>query len=89
MWEVATAIHHLQDKDVDDRALVGGLFVDDAIHHPYQALTSVAAWDFSTGMILGTFFKRSPREPLVDLISRVRPFLFWPLDVQARKESGA
>jgi hypothetical protein len=49
-------------------------------------LTSIAAWDFSTGMILGCFFKRQPSEPLLELIHRVTPFLFWNFNIQARKK---
>ncbi|KAI1495508.1 hypothetical protein F5X99DRAFT_403298 [Biscogniauxia marginata] len=36
-------------------ALIGGLLIGGGNCLTYQTLTSVAAWDFSTGMILGCF----------------------------------
>ena len=84
MWDAGNN-DHLQD--VDDRTLIGDLFTGDADDSTYQALTSIAAWDFSTGMILGCFFKRQRGESLLELLPRVTPFLFWHLSIEARNES--
>lgn len=88
MWDVSRK-DYLQD--IDDRTLIGSLFIGDTNDLTYQTLTSIAAWDFSTGMILGCFHKRQPGEPLLELMPRVTPFLFWPLNtqtlnIQARKD---
>ena len=72
-WDTSNKIYLL---DVGDRTLIGGLFIGSANGLAHQALISIAAWDFSTGIILGCFFKRKPGEPLLELMSRITPFLF-------------
>ncbi|CAJ2504339.1 Uu.00g117330.m01.CDS01 [Anthostomella pinea] len=49
---------------------VGSLFVGETSSPTYQALTSLAAWDFSTGMILGCFVNRQPGESLSQTMHR-------------------
>lgn len=82
IWNASTN-YYLQG--VDERTLIGRLFIDDAKIPTYQVLGLISAWDFSTGMILGCFLKVQPFEPLLGLISRLRPFLFWNLNLEGRK----
>ena len=84
MWD-ASIKDDLQK--IEDGTLIGGLFMGDVNYLSYRALTSIAAFDFSTGMILGCFFKRKPGETLLELMPRVTPFLSWNLKIQAGRGS--
>jgi hypothetical protein len=78
-WDASTE-DYLADSD--DHALIGGLFIGNTNCLSYQALTSIAAWDYSTGMILGCFFRRQPDEPLLEFMARLKPFLFWHFKIR-------
>ncbi|KAH8891811.1 hypothetical protein GQ53DRAFT_137662 [Thozetella sp. PMI_491] len=62
--------------------LIESLFVAEPKCHKYPLLSSVAGFDFSTGMILGCYTQREPGEPLTKVMENVRPFLFWHLKIQ-------
>ena len=56
-------------------ALVGSLFVGDMNPRKYAMLSSISAWDFSTGAILGCYTRSQPGEPIVELMEKITPFL--------------
>lgn len=74
-------------QNINGRALIGSLFFGDTNNAAYQTLISISAFDFSTGMILGCYSKRQTGEPLLELMSRVSPFLAWNYSVQDREGS--
>ncbi|KAI1260052.1 hypothetical protein F5Y18DRAFT_407283 [Xylariaceae sp. FL1019] len=77
-------------QEPDDRSItVGGLFLGEADSQTYQTLTSISAWDFSTGMIMGCLFNKQPEESLFETMHRVTPFLFFHLKVRIKKDHGA
>jgi hypothetical protein len=61
----------------DDTLTVGDLFSGSHHSRSYASFSSLAAWDFTTGMFISVFYNREDNASPLDYMKRIAPFLFW------------